>query len=73
MSIEHRAQSVAETERLLGLGPPLRANGSREGAPDNRLHEAIHGSIREKLDCFVALLLAMTAMTDCFLSAQRTK
>jgi hypothetical protein len=42
-----------------GLNPSLRANGSRECAPDDRLREAIHG-YEESLDCFVASLLAMT-------------
>jgi hypothetical protein len=41
----------------------LRANGSRECAPDDRLREAIQ-SWREKLDCFVASLLAMTGRLD---------
>jgi hypothetical protein len=40
----------------------LRANGSRESAPDDRLREAIHELYPEKIDCFVALLLAMTAL-----------
>jgi hypothetical protein len=39
----------------------LRANGSRECAPDDRLREAIHRIERFALDCFVASLLAMTA------------
>jgi len=35
--------------------PSLRANGSRECAPDDRLREAIHRTAqRKKLDCFVA-------------------
>ena len=39
----------------------LRANGSRERAPDDRLREAIQKFIRgSSLDCFVAALLAMT-------------
>ena len=38
----------------------LRANGSRECAPDDKLREAIHVA-KESMDCFVALLLAMTA------------
>ncbi|WP_156041870.1 hypothetical protein [Bradyrhizobium sp. URHD0069] len=43
------------------LGRQLRATGSRECAPDDRLREAIHNCRRiEKLDCFVASLLAMT-------------
>jgi len=37
----------------------LRANGSRECAPDDRLREAIQ-SREGNLDCFVASLLAMT-------------
>jgi hypothetical protein len=36
----------------------LRANGSREGAPDDRLREAIQRD--DGMDCFVASLLAMT-------------
>jgi hypothetical protein len=43
------------------LSPSLRANGSRECAPDDRLREAIHTSVRGEMDCFVASLLAMTA------------
>jgi hypothetical protein len=39
--------------------PSLRANGSRERAPDDRLREAIHNH-EKRLDCFVASLLAMT-------------
>jgi hypothetical protein len=39
--------------------PSLRADGSRECAPDDRLHEAIHLRL-SKMDCFVASLLAMT-------------
>jgi hypothetical protein len=42
------------------LPPSLRANGSRERAPDDRLREAIHLSPRGWMDCFVAALLAMT-------------
>jgi hypothetical protein len=36
--------------------PSLRANGSRERAPDDRLREAIHftAAPRRKIDCFVA-------------------
>ena len=35
--------------------PSLRANGSRECAPDDRLREAIHLSVREvTLDCFAS-------------------
>src|SRR6266849_718214 len=36
----------------------LRANGSRECAPDDRLREAIHGCNKKKMDCFA--WLAMT-------------
>ncbi len=42
------------------LSPSLRANGSRERAPDDRLREAIHGAQKRRMDCFVATLLAMT-------------
>jgi hypothetical protein len=34
--------------------PSLRANGSRERAPDDRLSEAIHLAAKERMDCFVA-------------------
>src|SRR6266404_7443871 len=41
-----------------GLGKPvfpsLRASGSRECAPDDRLREAIHAHAGEGMDCFVA-------------------
>ena len=40
--------------------PSLRANGSRERAPDDRLREAIHSAASRDMDCFVASLLAMT-------------
>jgi hypothetical protein len=36
----------------------LRANGSRECAPDDRLREAIQLLREMPLDCFVATLLA---------------
>src|SRR6476620_3733136 len=42
------------------LSPSLRANGSRECAPDDRLREAIHRATNWGMDCFVAVLLAMT-------------
>jgi hypothetical protein len=32
----------------------LRANGSRECAPDDKLREAIHGLTIRRVDCFVA-------------------
>src|ERR1700682_5082021 len=41
----------------------LRANGSRERAPDDRLREAIHFSARRTMDCFATL--AMTGYTSC--------
>jgi len=34
-------------------GPSLRATGSRECAPDDRLREAIHAQ-NKSVDCFVA-------------------
>jgi hypothetical protein len=37
------------------LEPSLRANGARECAPDDRLREAIHGTTRCGMDCFVAI------------------
>src|ERR1700730_2245460 len=45
-----------------GHPPSLRANGSRERAPDDRLREAIQ--LLDGMDCFVALLLAMTAANE---------
>jgi hypothetical protein len=52
--------------------PSLRATGSRERAPDDRLREAIHQAIKkESLDCFVASLLAMTKSAHAR-GAQRT-
>ena len=45
------------------LAPSLRANGSRECAPDDRLREAIHGNAQSSLDCFVASLLAKMVWT----------
>jgi hypothetical protein len=41
------------------LSTSLRANGSRECAPHDRLREAIHRAAK-KMDFFVAALLAMT-------------
>jgi hypothetical protein len=40
--------------------PSLRASGSRECAPDDRLREAIHSAAERKMDCFAAL--AMTVL-----------
>jgi hypothetical protein len=38
--------------------------GRRNAPPDDGLLEAIHKPHREKLDCFVAALLAMTISAD---------
>src|SRR5882672_11186170 len=49
--------SVFHSEALHGLTaivPSLRANGSRECAPDDRLREAIQRFLESRLDCFVA-------------------
>jgi hypothetical protein len=46
------------------LQPSLRANGSGECPPDDRLREAIQSRNKE-LDCFVTSLLAMTAFPGC--------
>src|SRR5438874_1448947 len=46
-------------EASRAISSSLRANGSRERAPDDRLREAIQSSTG-KLDCFVAAPLAMT-------------
>jgi hypothetical protein len=41
---------------MMNISTSLRANGSRERAPDDRLREAIQLSLRKlrKMDCFVA-------------------
>jgi len=53
---------ISNSKDNSGVEPSLRANGSRECAPDDRLREAIHlAAQRKKMDCFVAPLLAMTA------------
>jgi hypothetical protein len=44
------------------FSPSLRANGSRECAPDDRLREAIHLDARQVWIASSASLLAMTAM-----------
>src|SRR6266436_7899607 len=44
--------------------PSLRANGSRECAPDDKLREAMHACRKESMDCFVASLLAMTSKRE---------
>ena len=43
-------------------GPSLRANGSRECAPDDRLREAIH--LYAYADAWIASLLALLARDD---------
>src|SRR2546430_15831830 len=42
------------------LPPSLRANGSRECAPDDRLHEAIHDAAKQVWIASSQVLLAMT-------------
>jgi hypothetical protein len=42
--------------------PSLRANGSSECAPDDRLREAIHSAAKEEWIASSLTLLAMTAM-----------
>src|SRR5260370_14993987 len=45
------------------LRPSLRATGSRECAPDDRLREAIHLATERKkrIDCFAALAMAVVS------------
>jgi hypothetical protein len=43
------------TMRCNGIFTSLRANGSRECAPDDRLREAIQKPHVKELDCFVAI------------------
>jgi hypothetical protein len=52
-------QGEVGLRRVAAISPSLRATGSRERAPDDRLREAIQSS-KGSLDCFVAALLAMT-------------
>jgi len=59
-----RGMTRGETKKAgsnsgLFLSSSLRANGSRECAPNDRLREAIH-RYGAAMDCFVASLLAMT-------------
>src|ERR1700704_873897 len=54
-----RTKRIVEVDRRSRRFPSLRATGSRECAPDDRLREAIHGGASGRMDCFVALLLAM--------------
>jgi len=44
----------------LPFSASLRANGSRECAPDDRFRETIHSAACGDMDCFVSSLLAMT-------------
>jgi hypothetical protein len=62
MRAERTGQTSRETSgEIAKVYPPsLRANGSRECAPDDKLREAIHGEAKRKLDCFAAL--AMTVL-----------
>src|SRR6266852_782465 len=63
-AVTHRSEAsegcrVVARRAKTGLGKPrffpsLRANGSRECAPDDRLREAIHAHAGEGMDCFVA-------------------
>jgi hypothetical protein len=55
---------TSNSQDASALKSSLRANGSRECAPDDRLREAIHFAAQERVDCFVALLLAMTSTYD---------
>jgi hypothetical protein len=47
------AESVARDDRIIRS---LRANGSREGAPDDRLREAIHLAMEESKKVWIASL-----------------
>jgi hypothetical protein len=60
---EFRAQPIEAIARRLAVTsePSLRANGSRECAPDDRLREAIHGATKQVSIASSAALLAMTS------------
>jgi hypothetical protein len=60
-SLHMKEQAVDKTRCFR---PSLRANGSRECAPDDRLREAIQSMDTTVLDCFVASFLAMTTNTS---------
>jgi hypothetical protein len=49
---------------LRAMNPSLRASGSRECAPDDRLREAIHGAALESWIASSQVLLAMTAESE---------
>jgi hypothetical protein len=46
----------------MSFSPSLRANGSRECAPDDRLHEAMHFAVQRKKE-WIASSLSLLAMT----------
>ncbi|KRR04009.1 hypothetical protein CP49_12615 [Bradyrhizobium valentinum] len=52
--ILRRRESAVSKDAGLALSTSLRANGSRECAPDDRLREAIHRAACGDMDCFVA-------------------
>src|SRR4051812_16439739 len=52
---------MARPQIVITVQVQLRATGSRERAPDDRLREAIHAATK-KMDCFAAL--AMTVETS---------
>ena len=51
---------------VLGFTTSLRANGSRECAPDDRLREAIHLSQRRGMDCFASLAMPVDGIAPYF-------
>src|SRR6266849_9135828 len=61
------------------VGPSLRANGSRERAPDDRLREAIHSRPGERRDPYAAAsrlaqwLTASAPTNDCGYGSPRTR
>jgi hypothetical protein len=59
----HQLGRIARRERKYAPeieAPSLRANGSRECAPDDRLRKGNQSGRKARMDCFVASLLAMT-------------
>jgi hypothetical protein len=48
-----REAALLVVTNAYGIRSSLRANGSRERAPDDRLREAIHSGDRAPADCFV--------------------
>ena len=57
----------------LALSTSLRANGSRECAPDDRLREAIQTSARGQMDCFAALAMMGRQRRNIRLSSPRMR